>query len=160
MKWNENTVRFLKVCRSSLYSCTISSHMKNFILKIKKLGLLWWLSGKEFTCQCRRHVFDPWSRKILHATEQLKPGSHNYWALTLQLLKPTRSRACALQQEKPPQWEAHVPQPESSPCSPQLEKNPCGNEDPGEPKINKIIKSLKNVEELFPPPPAKCWRKR
>ena len=26
-------------------------------------GLLWWLSDKEFTCQCRRHRFDPWVRK-------------------------------------------------------------------------------------------------
>ena len=76
---------------------------EKFHIKNLKIGLLWWLSGKEFACQCRRHVFDPWSGKILHATEQLKPGSHNYWALTLQLLKPTRSRACALQQEKPPQ---------------------------------------------------------
>jgi len=22
-------------------------------------GLLWWLSGKESACQCRRHGFDP-----------------------------------------------------------------------------------------------------
>ena len=30
-------------------------------------GLPWWLSGKEFACQCRRHkrhVFDPWVWKI------------------------------------------------------------------------------------------------
>ena len=27
-------------------------------------GLLWWLSGKEAACQCRRHGFDPWVRKI------------------------------------------------------------------------------------------------
>ena len=26
---------------------------------------------KEFTCQCRRHRFNPWSGKILHALEQL-----------------------------------------------------------------------------------------
>ena len=26
-------------------------------------GLLWWLSGKEFTCQSRRHGFDPWVGK-------------------------------------------------------------------------------------------------
>ena len=26
---------------------------------------------KESTCQCRKHGFDPWSRKILHAMEQL-----------------------------------------------------------------------------------------
>ena len=24
----------------------------------------WWLSGKEFTCQCRRHELDPWVRRI------------------------------------------------------------------------------------------------
>jgi len=38
-----------------------------------KLGLPWWLSGKESNCQCRRHGFDPWSRKIPHASEQLSP---------------------------------------------------------------------------------------
>ena len=30
--------------------------------KLKKKDyyrVLWWLSGKESTCQCRRHVFDP-----------------------------------------------------------------------------------------------------
>ena len=26
--------------------------------------LPWWLSGKEPTCQCRRHGFDPWVGKI------------------------------------------------------------------------------------------------
>ena len=34
-------------------------------------GLPQWLSGKEYTCQCRRHVFDSWSRKIPHAAKQL-----------------------------------------------------------------------------------------
>ena len=33
----------------------------------------WWLSGKESTCQCRGHGFDPWSRKTPHAMEQLSP---------------------------------------------------------------------------------------
>ena len=28
-------------------------------------GLPRWLSGKEFTCQCKRQGFDPWVRKIL-----------------------------------------------------------------------------------------------
>ena len=23
----------------------------------------WWLSGKDFTCQCRSHKFDPWVRE-------------------------------------------------------------------------------------------------
>ena len=49
------------------------------------------------------------------------------------------SRAHVLQQGKPPQWEAHVPPLESSPCSLQLEKS---NKDPTWPKMNKII--LKN----------------
>ena len=33
---------------------------------IQKYGLLWllWLSGKEPSCQCKRHGFDPWSGKI------------------------------------------------------------------------------------------------
>ena len=35
------------------------------------MGLPWWLSGKEFACQCKRHEFDPWSGKILHASNQL-----------------------------------------------------------------------------------------
>ena len=25
----------------------------------KDFGLLWWLSGKEYACQCRRHGFEP-----------------------------------------------------------------------------------------------------
>ena len=36
-------------------------------------GLPWWLSGKESTCQCRRHWFDPWAGKIPHAAERLSP---------------------------------------------------------------------------------------
>ena len=28
------------------------------------LGLSWWLSSKETTCQCRRQGFDPWVGKI------------------------------------------------------------------------------------------------
>ena len=32
-----------------------------------------WLSGKESTCQCRRHGFNPWSGKTPLATEQLSP---------------------------------------------------------------------------------------
>ena len=35
------------------------------------LGLPWWLSDKESVCQCRRQGFNPWSRKIPHAVEQL-----------------------------------------------------------------------------------------
>ena len=34
---------------------------------LNAMGLLWWLSGKEPTCQCKRcksYTFDPWVRKI------------------------------------------------------------------------------------------------
>ena len=59
-----------------------------------------WLSGSESACQCRRHEFNHWSRKISHAAEQLslcttttepvllspgttttEPMCHNYWSL-------------------------------------------------------------------------------
>ena len=47
----------------------------------------------------------------------LEPASHNYWACEPQLLslhdttaEAHMPRAPALQQEKPPQWEAHSPQ--------------------------------------------------
>ena len=53
----------------------------------------------------------------------LKPTHCNYWAHEPQLLKPTCPRACALQEEKLPQWEACAQQLESSPCSAQLEKS-------------------------------------
>ena len=36
-------------------------------------GLPWWRSGQESPCQYRGHRFDPWSRKILRALEQLGP---------------------------------------------------------------------------------------
>ena len=58
-----------------------------------------------------------------------KPVCHNYWARVPQLLslratttEACVSRACALQQEKPLQWEARAQQQRVAPCSPQLEK--------------------------------------
>ena len=69
------------------------------LLTYSILGLPWWLSGEESTCQCRIH----WSLirenlTSLGATKPkchnywtcaLEPRSHNYWAQVLQLLKPT-----------------------------------------------------------------------
>ena len=43
--------------------------------KIQKTGLSRWSSGKESACHCRRHRFNPWSRKIPHASEQLSPSA-------------------------------------------------------------------------------------
>ena len=52
------------------------------------LGLRWWSSGYESVCQCRGHRFDPWSGKT-----PTRCGA----------AEPMRLRACAVQQEKPPQ---------------------------------------------------------
>ena len=38
-----------------------------------KRGLPWCSNGKESTCQCRGHRFNPRSRKIPHALGQLSP---------------------------------------------------------------------------------------
>ena len=54
-------------------------------------GLPWWFSGKESTCQCRRHEFNSWSGKIPHSVEQLsKPKHQCSRARELQLLKHAR----------------------------------------------------------------------
>ena len=70
-------------------------------------GLLWWLSGHESTCQCRRHGFNLCSGNILQAVEQLSwctktiepvlwsPGATTTEGATHmpQLLKSTHPRA-------------------------------------------------------------------
>ena len=63
-----------------------------------------------------------------------KPVRHNYWACMPQLLKPGHPRAHALQQEKPPQWEARAPQRRVAPAHRQLEKATRSNKDPTQPK--------------------------
>ena len=99
------------------------------------VGLPWWLSGKASACQCRRHRFDPWSRKIPHAMEHLSPMCCNYWACALEPrtwnfwdLNPRE------QQEKPPRWGARALRLESSPRLRQLVKSPGNKEDPAQQK--------------------------
>ena len=46
----------------------------------------------------------------------LEPAGHNYWARVPQLLKTWMPRACAPQQEKPPQWEARALQQRVAPA--------------------------------------------
>ena len=58
-----------------------------------------------------------------------KPMRHNYWAHV--------SGARALQQEKPPQWEAGAPQQRVAPAHHNSRKPTRSNEDPMKPKINK-----------------------
>ena len=51
-------------------------------------GLPWRLTGKESTCQCRRHRFDLWSWKIPHAEEQLSPCAATTEARALRACAP------------------------------------------------------------------------
>ena len=97
------------------------------------MGVPWWLGS-----QCRRHRFDPWSRKIPHALAHPSPC-----AMTIEPVFQHPGAATP---------EARGPQ---SPCpvtgeatamrslcrtmksrlhSPQLEESPCGNEDAAQPK--------------------------
>ena len=93
-------------------------------LKKKKsfLGFPWKLSGKESTCQCERHRFDPWSGKIPHAEEQISPCAATP--------KPVFESLCSTMREatseKPTQCRPRSPQPEKSPRS---------NEGPAQPRI-------------------------
>ena len=69
--------------------------IKNF----KTLGLLWWLRGKESTCQFKRHGFSSQLEKILHASEQLNPWATNYWARALEPGNPNFRSLCSSKRE-------------------------------------------------------------
>ena len=85
-------------------------------IKILVMGPPSWPSGKEATCQCRRHEFDPWSRKIPHAEEQLSPR-----ATTPELSHP--GARASTTREATPVRSLHITT-KSSPHSPQPEKTP------------------------------------
>ena len=130
------------------------SAMGNIVchMKLKLLGLSWWLSSRESACQCRRHRFDPWFRKIPCASEQLslctmtveslEPGSCNYWSqsnLELMLCKREDTAMRSLHTQL-----------QSSPYSPLLEKSLCSHKDPAQPKINKYLRSIMNLITFTP----------
>ena len=84
------------------------------MLHIQKMWLPWWFSGKESTCQRKRHGFNPWSVKIPHATEPLsscatttepvlQSGNHSYWS-------PCARQPVLHHDERSLQWEAWTPQ--------------------------------------------------
>ena len=77
----------------------------------------------------------------------------------LQLLKSVCPRACAPHKEKSLQREAHTPQLDSSPCSPQLEKSPRSNKNPafncgsqalaqGPSLVAQLVKNLPTMQEF------------
>ena len=82
---------------------------------------------------------DPIGLRATHVPQllslSLEPRSHSYWS--------PQAREPVLCDEKPLQSEALTPKPEGSSCSLQLEKSPCCNEDPVQPKIKKYINQNK-----------------
>ena len=112
------------------------------ILNIPVRGRPWWFSSEESLCQCRRHRFDPWCRKIPRASDQLSPCATTIkpalWNRGAATTESTHPRTLAPPQEKLVQ-EVHPPHLEGSPCSPRLEKSPCSNEDPAQSKIIHIF---------------------
>ena len=51
-------------CRWILYDLSYQGSLVSNKWRVTCVGLPWWLSGKEPVCQCRRHDFDPWVKKI------------------------------------------------------------------------------------------------
>ena len=88
----------------------------------------------------------------------IQPGSHNNRTHVPQFLKPVCPRAYAPQQEEPPQWAACTLQLESSPCLPQLEKNPHSNEDPAQSKKYIYIYIRIYVNTHTPNNNSKCMK--
>ena len=91
------------------------------VLRNVFMGCHWWLSGEESACQCRSG-FNPWhsqdptchgATKPVHHNYWAcapEPGSGNYWAHVLRLLKPACPRVHSLQQERPLRREARESQ--------------------------------------------------
>ena len=61
-------------------------------------GLPQWLSGKESACQCRRHGFHPWVRKIPLEKEMATHSSILYWEISW-TEEPDRLQSMELQSQ-------------------------------------------------------------
>ena len=100
--------------------------------------LIWWLSGKKkFACHCRRHGFDPWSRKIPQAMEQLSLCTTTTRPVLCRLVvataEPTSQSLCSATREATTVSSPRTTT-KSRPHSQQLEKIPNSNKDPAQPK--------------------------
>ena len=94
--------------------------------------LPWWASGWEASYQCKGHKFDPWSGKI------------------------PRSSGQQAHVPRPPQWEAHTLQLESSPHWSQPEKAHMQQQRRGQPKINNNNEIHDNYLLGYISPPLTC----
>ena len=82
------------------------------------LGLPGWSSGQESSCQGRGHGFQPWSRMVPHAREQLSPCTaatesayYNYRSLCIQSLSSaTKEAATKRNPHMPTKNTSYLPQ--------------------------------------------------
>ena len=113
------------------------------LLELKRIiGLPWWRSGWESTCQCRGHGFEPWSGKIPHATEQLGP-----WATTTEpaRLEPVLCNKRGRDSERPAHRDEEWPPLAATGESPCTETKTQHSQK--KPKINKIKNFFKNAKK-------------
>ena len=128
----------------SNYKLNVSYHLKNILTQ----GLPWWLSGKRNRSPVQETRVQSLVQEDPMGCKATEPVCHNYWtwareptickswARMPQQLRLTCPKAHVLQQDN---REATARRSlcatmKSSPCSPQLEKNPHSREDPGQPK--------------------------
>ena len=104
-----------------------------------------WASLVAQWLRIRLPIQGTWVRALVWEDPTCRGGTklmrHNYWACALELASHNywacAPRACAPQQEKPPQWEVHALQWRVAPARCNKRKPVHSNEDPMQPKINK-----------------------
>ena len=82
--------------------------------------------------QCKGHGFDPWSGKIPHALEQVSRSVHHSYEAHMPYSPCSATREANAMRN-------HVPQLESSPSSPQLQKACVQQQRPSAAKKNQLI---------------------
>ena len=136
LMYSEDSGSFGFDVTGQLYSCygsfaasnRITIKKKSHNIKISQAGLPRWFNSKNSACQCRRHGFDPWSRKTPHALEQLSPSATT--------TEPMLQSPCSATREATG-MRSLLTAMKSSPHLPNWRKGPASNEDPAQPKINK-----------------------
>ena len=129
----------------------MDSHRMGFLWIVLEMAFLGFTDGsvvKNFPANARDTGSIPNLDPKCHGAT--KPGGHNYWACALELWSCNywSLGAHALQQEKQLQREALIPQRRGA--LDHLEKSPCSNEDPTQPKISKQTnKQINNVNLIW-----------
>ena len=80
-----------EIGKAEVSLCSLALSPKH---RICTLRLPCWLRSEESTCQCRKHRFDPWPKKIPHATKQLRPCATTTESARAQELKLLNPHSC------------------------------------------------------------------